>query len=79
MVYEPGKRSLADQYSRFRAHALSVEDAKEATRRARVHTDACSRGNAYELVGCGRSDPAHVFQEFSPPLKTAQMKANEPE
>ena len=66
VVYEPGNLSIADPYSRFRAHALSDEDAKEAARRARVYAAACSRGNAYGIVGCGRSDPARVFQEHPP-------------
>ena len=63
IVFEPGRLSIADPYSRFHRKSLTSDDAAEAIARSRVYADACRRGSAYGIVGWGRSAPSRVFRE----------------
>ena len=63
VVYEPGRLSIADPFSRFKKSLLTSEDVDEAVARSRVYADACRRGAAYGIVGWGRSAPSRVFRE----------------
>ena len=65
-VYEPGNESLADPYSRFLKTRLAASDAREAVHRARVYADACRRGDAFGVVGDGRSAPSRMYRVKTP-------------
>ena len=63
MIYEPGRISVADPYSRFKRDKLTSADAAEVKRRSRVYASARSCGVTYGIVGDGRSCPARIFRE----------------
>ena len=66
VIFEPGRLSIADPYSRFLKCELTQDDAEEAVTRSKGYADACRRGAAYGIVGWGRSAPSRVFRENPP-------------